>query len=290
VLPLYSSTPHYDILLNTNDQAYYSFYLGAPDRVVFDITYPSDPANSFVTTLYASVADWQGNVVANSLSSTVTTVGSTSTAEFTFDLPYTDTPLNLWVSIGSTDPSPIPIGITSHSQPGIAPTNCTGWGLCPGGTGGPNGGFGVHCDGTNDRPVLQEWVNGAWSTAATGTVDSGGTWFQAPWPSSTPAPTGATVTVQPCAHDANPTLACAPSFTITMPNCACTPFTCAGVGANCGTMSDGCGGTLSCGTCSSSAPYCVSNTCYTTPPRTCRYGDCGGYCCPGPCGPRNPGC
>ncbi len=34
---------------------------------------------------------------------------------------------------------------------------------------------------------------------------------------------------------------------------ACTPITCASVGANCGSVSDGCGGTLQCGTCD--GPY-----------------------------------
>ncbi len=35
--------------------------------------------------------------------------------------------------------------------------------------------------------------------------------------------------------------------------CSCTPTTCAALGANCGSVSDGCGGTLECGTCSAPA-------------------------------------
>ncbi len=41
---------------------------------------------------------------------------------------------------------------------------------------------------------------------------------------------------------------------------SCTPTTCVALGATCGTASDGCGGTLSCGSCT--APqYCSANAC-----------------------------
>ena len=54
----------------------------------------------------------------------------------------------------------------------------------------------------------------------------------------------------------------------------CTPLTCAMLGSNCGTIGDGCGGTLSCGTCATGmscgaggvAGVCGTTTCT---PRTC---------------------
>src|SRR5215470_20055557 len=50
----------------------------------------------------------------------------------------------------------------------------------------------------------------------------------------------------------NPVATCAGS--------TCTPTTCAAQGATCGTISDGCGGVLTCGTCSS-GQTCSSNKC-----------------------------
>ena len=44
------------------------------------------------------------------------------------------------------------------------------------------------------------------------------------------------------------------------PSTTCTPATCASLGFNCGSASDGCGGTLNCGTCGS-GQTCVSNVC-----------------------------
>ncbi len=52
---------------------------------------------------------------------------------------------------------------------------------------------------------------------------------------------------------------------------ACEPLTCAGAGKNCGTMADGCGGTLDCSTCPSTAS-CTQNVCVPLP--------CGGMCGP----------
>ncbi len=50
----------------------------------------------------------------------------------------------------------------------------------------------------------------------------------------------------------------------------CTPSTCASLGAVCGTASDGCGGTLSCGTCPTGQTCNASNQCVTTcTPSTC---------------------
>src|SRR5207247_1290616 len=53
---------------------------------------------------------------------------------------------------------------------------------------------------------------------------------------------------------------------------ACTPTTCAAQGKNCGTISNGCGGTLTCGACT--APQTcggggVANVCGTCTPTTC---------------------
>jgi hypothetical protein len=45
------------------------------------------------------------------------------------------------------------------------------------------------------------------------------------------------------------------------PVCTCTPATCASLGDNCGTVSDGCGGTLNCGTTCPSGQTCTSNVC-----------------------------
>ncbi|MDK2907606.1 MAG: hypothetical protein PWQ87_64 [Candidatus Woesearchaeota archaeon] len=41
----------------------------------------------------------------------------------------------------------------------------------------------------------------------------------------------------------------------------CTPSTCSELGVECGTVSDGCGGTLDCGGCYSSQPYCHDGQC-----------------------------
>ena len=49
-------------------------------------------------------------------------------------------------------------------------------------------------------------------------------------------------------------------------NVCCTPTTCAAQGKNCGSISDGCGVTLSCGTCST-GQVCTANVCCT--PTTC---------------------
>ncbi|WP_147450335.1 hypothetical protein [Corallococcus carmarthensis] len=49
--------------------------------------------------------------------------------------------------------------------------------------------------------------------------------------------------------------------------CACTPTTCAAQGKTCGVISDGCGGSLSCGTCGA-GQTCNNNVC-TCQPTTC---------------------
>ncbi len=48
----------------------------------------------------------------------------------------------------------------------------------------------------------------------------------------------------------------------------CTPKTCSGLGFNCGSASDGCGGSLNCGTCPS-GESCTGNVCTTCTPNTC---------------------
>lgn len=68
----------------------------------------------------------------------------------------------------------------------------------------------------------------------------------------------------------------------------CTPTTCAAVGATCGTISDGCGGTLSCGTCEQGQACSSTNVCESV----CAQLQCGaglrcdaaqGQCVPDPC-------
>jgi hypothetical protein len=46
---------------------------------------------------------------------------------------------------------------------------------------------------------------------------------------------------------------------------SCSPYTCIGLGYNCGTWSDNCGGTLNCGTCTSGYT-CTVGTCVATAP------------------------
>ncbi|MHA7629961.1 hypothetical protein [Corallococcus sp. M7] len=53
----------------------------------------------------------------------------------------------------------------------------------------------------------------------------------------------------------------------------CTPTTCAAQGKNCGTLSNGCGGTLNCGTCGSGLT-CTNNVCGTGAPASCSHDVC----------------
>lgn len=71
-----------------------------------------------------------------------------------------------------------------------------------------------------------------------------------------------TCTTVPCSVTAN-TITC-DGTTTTCPVCVPTR-TCAGVGADCGSISDGCGHLLDCGTCGS-GQQCVGNTCETACP------------------------
>ena len=63
--------------------------------------------------------------------------------------------------------------------------------------------------------------------------------------------------------------------------CGCTATTCVAQGKNCGTISDGCGGTLPCGTCGGTTPICTDNVCVACPSD----GQCGSgaVCCGGGC-------
>ena len=89
----------------------------------------------------------------------------------------------------------------------------------------------------------------------------------------TPTPAVGTTTYQVCLNGYGQ-VNC-DSFPLSTYACTCTPTTCAASGTHCGTVSDGCGGTLSCGTCAVG---------------TCSAGQCvtgsggGGHCKPGTCG------
>lgn len=52
----------------------------------------------------------------------------------------------------------------------------------------------------------------------------------------------------------------------------CTPHTCSGLGYNCGSHSDGCGGTIDCGTCGG-GEECQSGTCVDITPQECEDDD-----------------
>src|SRR2546426_2078544 len=72
-----------------------------------------------------------------------------------------------------------------------------------------------------------------------------------------------------------------------IPPPSCAPVTCAALGKNCGSLSDGCGGTLNCGTCSGSQTCGgggKANVCGPCTPTTCaaRGKNCGGI--PNGCG------
>src|SRR5262249_16860745 len=64
------------------------------------------------------------------------------------------------------------------------------------------------------------------------------------------------------------------SVSIASGGSTCTPTTCSALGKNCGSVADGCGGTLNCGTCTS-PQTCggggVSNVCGTTSTSSCSF-------------------
>ena len=65
----------------------------------------------------------------------------------------------------------------------------------------------------------------------------------------------------------------------------CAPTTCVALARNCGTASDGCGGTLNCGTCSTGYTCAVNGTCMKDVVVTCNGVTCksGEYCSNGVC-------
>jgi hypothetical protein len=177
-----------------------------------------------------------------------------------------------------------------NPAPPFVPTNCAASSLCspdPYVHSTAPATVSMQCDGTTLATSLQILQGTTWTTVSSGSLDAGG-WedFSAAWPAG-----ASSVTVRACTQNpVNLTPVCAAPIVVSAVWCGCTPDTCATLGATCGTTSDGCGGTLSCGTCGGSTPYCVSNSCSASKPITCKYGDCGGYCCPAHCGPSNPGC
>jgi hypothetical protein len=55
---------------------------------------------------------------------------------------------------------------------------------------------------------------------------------------------------------------------------SCAPTSCSALGKNCGSVGDGCGGTLSCGSCAT-GQACTNNVCTTTsPPAACAHSQC----------------
>jgi hypothetical protein len=76
-------------------------------------------------------------------------------------------------------------------------------------------------------------------------------------------PAGTHVTYEVRAVDVNGTAFSAP-MTVTTTDCSCHPsFSCSNVGAICGTINDGCGNILHCGSCdpNGSTPVCSANQC-----------------------------
>lgn len=57
-------------------------------------------------------------------------------------------------------------------------------------------------------------------------------------------------------------------FALNRSSSTCVPQTCASLGKTCGSVSNGCGGTLSCGTCASGSTCSSANVCVATPPAT----------------------
>ena len=74
-----------------------------------------------------------------------------------------------------------------------------------------------------------------------------------------------------------------PTQSVQQAQSSCMPITtCNNAGATCGTASDGCGGTLNCGSCPS-GQVCTNNNCYSA---TCQAFTCG----PNSCGCSGDGC
>jgi len=131
----------------------------------------------------------------------------------------------------------------------------------------------VACSTVDDR------ASGAPPTDPTGQVEQDSTVCQLDCPF---VGVTLTCTTSPCSVGTN-SITCGPVGTPPTPCPQCVPKTCASAGAECGTLHDGCGGTLDCGGCGT-GQTCNANTCV----RACTGGThlcCDFTCrttCPGP--------
>jgi hypothetical protein len=174
-----------------------------------------------------------------------------------------------------------------------APDHCQSTPQCPA-PGQTDFTVNIQCDATPNPGVVQVLQSdGTWLTVGSGALTAGGLeTFSATSPAGQ-----STVTVRVCEQEESPypTLACTPSAMWSTPVRSCSDL-----GAQCGTISDGCSGTTDCGTCTTgnSCSYnmcCPSGTQWDpvrnqcdSHPLICKpgFGDCGGYCCK--CGPNSP--
>ncbi|NOK37135.1 hypothetical protein HMI49_28450 [Corallococcus exercitus] len=74
-------------------------------------------------------------------------------------------------------------------------------------------------------------------------------------------------------YNAQGTMQALSSVEVFDPTATCAPTTCTAQGKNCGTLSDGCGGTLSCGTCGSGQTCGSNNVCTPNAP-ACSHNVC----------------
>lgn len=138
---------------------------------------------------------------------------------------------------------------------------------------------------------LQRLESGSWTTVQTAEAlePGSGLTLTDTYPNSQPQ---ALLTYRVCSVGSTGGPQCGNTFTVNESSCACEPFTC-GNGA-CGTMSDGCGGTIDCGGCAAGL-VCGRNLCCPSGEEMCpATGTCltaamctgaggGGRCKPGTC-------
>ena len=128
--------------------------------------------------------------------------------------------------------------------------------------------------GTNDNPgpmASLPWVTriADYSAATIGArkVSLGVPFYGRAWGDVAPLGVGTFHVVARSVYDSSSTatttvnVACSPGYVWDGAKCvfACTPTTCDAMGKNCGTIPDGCYGTLSCGTCSAGYECSASN-------------------------------